>query len=68
MDTLGRRPALLGWSVAILFAIVLFAVINASNTPPTPVAELVAEKDKPPIEKPSRAGRRPSVSINDARG
>ena len=52
MDTLGRRPALLGWSVAILFAIVLFAVINASNTPPTPVAELVAEKDKPPIEKP----------------
>ncbi len=34
MDTLSRRPALLGWSVAILFAIVLFAVINSSNKPP----------------------------------
>ena len=40
MDTLSRRPVLLGWSVAILFAIVLFAVINSSSHKP-PVPDVV---------------------------
>ncbi len=54
MDKLSRRPALLGWSVAILFAIVLFAVISSSGkSPPADVAP-VTETDQKPVAPPAK--------------
>ena len=53
LDGLSRRPALLGWSVAILFAIVLFAVINSSGKPPTTVVTPPVGTDQNPSAQPT---------------
>ncbi|MCX7419271.1 MAG: hypothetical protein NT013_07010 [Planctomycetia bacterium] len=55
IDVLSRRPALLGWSVAILFAIVLFATINSSDGPPTPDIVPVVKANSQPVAPPTNA-------------
>lgn len=45
LDTLSRRPALLGWSVAALFAIVLFAVIHSGgDSPASKIVQIVDDQ------------------------
>ena len=69
MDTLSRRPALLGWSVAILFAIILFAVISSSGkSPPADVAPVTATDPKPvaPPANDSQANHKKSNKLTES--
>ena len=69
MDALSRRPALLGWSVAILFAIVLFAVISSSGkSPPADVAPVTATDPKPvaPPANDSQADHKKSNTLTES--
>ena len=61
-DQLSRRPALLGWSVAVLFAFGLFwftrssgerpaSTTDSTSTAPAKSPEQIAESPKPPVAK-----------------
>lgn len=69
LDILSRRPALIGWSVAALFAVILFAVIQSSDDATAPNVphkessnEFVANKSTDGSESVSLTAMPPPVS------
>lgn len=69
VDRLSRRPALIGWSVAVLFAVILFAVIQSSDDATAPNVphkessnEVVANKSTDGSESVSLTAMPPPVS------